>query len=70
MVGLPEATPVTIPEVPTVANAVLLLLQVPPLVASVSVVVDPAQTMAVPPMAAGSGFTVTIEVVIHPVGSV
>lgn len=61
--GLPDATPVTIPEpVPTVAKPVLLLVHVPPLVASLNVVVRPAQTFTVPVIDAGNGFTVTVEV--------
>jgi hypothetical protein len=47
------------PVDPTVAKAGLLLLHVPPTVASVNVVVEPTQTTAVPPKAAGWGFTVT-----------
>jgi len=55
MVTVPEATPVTMPVAgPTVAVAVLLLAHVPPVVASASVVVDPAQTVAVPVIAAGA----------------
>jgi hypothetical protein len=46
MVVVPAATPVTIPEVPTVATPVLLLLQIPPLKFAVSVVV--AQSVLVP----------------------
>ena len=51
MVAKPAVTPVTIPVVePTVATAVLLLLQVPPVVASVSVLEEPAQTVSIPLM--------------------
>ena len=55
------ATPVTTPVVLTVAIPVLLLLQVPPVEVSESVVVAPTHTVGVPVMAAGagSGFTVT-----------
>jgi hypothetical protein len=60
--AVPTATPVTTPEVLTVATLVLSLLQVPPVVASARVVVNPAQTVAVPVMAAGPPFTVTIFV--------
>ena len=71
IVGTPAATPVTTP-VPllTVANDVLLLLQVPSGVASLSAVVKPAHTLVVPVIAAGSGFTVTTLVMIQPVGKV
>ncbi len=47
--AVPAATPVTIPEpVPTVAIPLLLLLHVPLLVASLSVVVAPAHTILDP----------------------
>ena len=49
MVTVPAATPVTMPVVaPTVAVAVLLLLQVPAPAASASVVVAPTQSDVVP----------------------
>jgi hypothetical protein len=67
---LPVTIPVTIPVVPTVATEVELLLQVPPPVASVRAVVDPWQTAGVPKIAAGSGFTVTILVVVQPLVAV
>ena len=38
---MPAAAPVTTPVVPTLATEVLVLLHVPPLVASVKVVVEP-----------------------------
>jgi hypothetical protein len=52
---------VTTPELETVATEVLLEDQVPPVMASLRGVVDPAQTEVVPVMAAtvGSPFTVT-----------
>lgn len=64
--------PVTIPLVePTVATVELLLLQVPPADASVSVVEEPMQYTAVePPIVAGSGLTVKEVVAIQPVGIV
>jgi len=69
--GLPPATPVTIPELePTVASAVLLLVHVPPVVASLNVVVANGQRTIVPVIAAGSGLTVSVVVVKHPVGAV
>ena len=50
MVSVPEETAVTTPvDVLTVAIIVLLLLHVPPVVASVSVVVAPGQIAVVPP---------------------
>jgi hypothetical protein len=55
---------------PTVAIAVLPLHQLPPLVASASVAVVPAQVTAVPVIADGKGFTVMVDVAVQPVGSV
>jgi len=46
------------PVVPIVARAVLALLQVPPLVPSVKVVVAPKHTEDAPEIAAGAGLTV------------
>ena len=61
IVEVPAATPVTMPEEePMVATEVLLLVHVPPLVASVSVVVWPVHTLVVPAIAAGVGFTVIL----------
>ncbi len=51
--------PVTIPVDPTVAVAVVPLVQVPPVVISLSVVVAPVHTVSVPLIAAGVLFTVT-----------
>lgn len=66
MVAVPAAIPVTTPVVAsTVASDVLLLLQLPPAVASVSVAVKPAQTFDVPPMLAGE-LTLTTAVAIQP----
>ena len=59
----PEATPV--PEV-IVATEELLLLHVPLPVISLSVVVDPGQTLVFPVIAAGSGFTVNVLVTSDP----
>jgi hypothetical protein len=62
--------PVTIPVVkPTVAMPVALLLHVPP-PASDKVIVKPEQTVSVPSMAVGNGYTVTTAVIIQPVGKV
>ncbi len=71
MVAEPAATPVTTPVVLfTVAMAVFELLQLPPVVASVRVVVLPTQTLVVPPIAAtvGNAFTVTevVDVFVQP----
>ena len=60
----PAATPLTTPEAETVPAAVLEDDQVPPLLASVKVIVDPAQTTVGPPMTAtvGNALTVTVAV--------
>ena len=55
---------------PMDATAVLLLPQAPPAVASVWVMLWPAQTVAGPPIAAGVWFTVTVSVAVQPPGSV
>jgi hypothetical protein len=55
--------PLTKPdEEPMVATPVLLLLHVPPVNASLKGVVRPAQTFALPSIAVGVAFTVTISV--------
>lgn len=70
MVVVPITTPVTIPvERPTVATPGALLVQVPPPGLN-TVTVAPAQTAIGPVMAVGSGFTVTVMVVVQPVPSV
>ena len=57
---MPGAIPVTAPVVaPTVPSDGALLLHVPPLLISVNAVVSPVHTFVVPPIAAGSGLTVT-----------
>ena len=67
MVALTGATPETIPEaLPTVATSVLLLLHVPPAVASVSETVEPAHTASGPEIRAGNGFTVIGRVEVQP----
>ena len=68
MVLVPTATPVTIPVPPTVATAVLLLVHVPPPVASVSAAVPPRQMLTAPVgMIGDAAFTVTIVVALQPV---
>ena len=55
MITVPAVTPVTMPELlPTVAIPVLLLLQEPPVVLSLKVVVAPTHTVVVPVIAAGA----------------
>lgn len=64
IVTVPVPVPVTVPVLPTVATAVLLLLHVPPAVASVKDSVVPIQ-ISDPPggdMAAGMALTVTTAI--------
>ena len=65
MADVPAATPATTAVV-AVATEVLPELQVPPVVASVKVVVNPAHIVAVPEIAAGEALTVTTFVATHP----
>lgn len=64
MVAVPEEIPVTVPLLPTVAMAVLPLLQVPPGVASASAAVAPTHkpTPVEGVIADGRGLTVTVAV--------
>ena len=48
IVAVPAVAPVTIPELEPTVAFVLPLVQLPPDVASVSVVVEPTQTVPVP----------------------
>ena len=61
---VPGVTPVTTPEVFTVATLVAALLHIPPVAASVRFVLVPVQTLSTPVIAPakGSGFTVTTAV--------
>lgn len=63
---VPAARPVTTPEELIVATDVLLLNQVPPLVAFDNVVVNPIHSCNVPVIGptVGAGFTVTVMVVL------
>ena len=67
MVAIPEATPVTEPETFTDATEVLEEDHVPPVVASLKLVLPPTQSTAVPVIAAGvegTVFTVTADAAI------
>ena len=67
---MPAVTPETIPlDEPIVAIPVLPLLQLPPEVTQLTVVVEPTQTFNVPVIGAivGKGFTVTGVVTKQPV---
>ena len=60
IVAVPTATPVTMPDVPTVAAKVLAECHVPPVAASVKAVVDPTHTLSAPVMSVPlTIFTVT-----------
>jgi hypothetical protein len=68
IVLVPGATPVTTPvDDPMIAAAGLLLTHVPPVVVMVSTVEPAGHTCSVPPIAPGSGFTVTTFVAVHAV---
>ena len=58
MVTVPTATPYITPEASMDATEVLLLLQVPPVVASVATAVEPTHTPVAPPI--GDAETVSI----------
>ena len=60
---LPVNVPLLKPIVPT---AILLLLHVPPVVASFKVVVVPAHIVVLPVIPAGDGFTVIVVPIEHP----
>ena len=71
MVTVPAVLPVTMPEdEPTEATAALLLVQVPPPVASVNAVLLPMHTLVVPVITEGPEFTFTVVVALQPEGSV
>ena len=61
---MPDDTPLTIPVEPTVATDVVPLVQVPPVVVLLSVVVEPAHTLIVPVIAdtVGNGLTVIVAI--------
>jgi hypothetical protein len=71
IIAVPEATPVAVPELPSiVATLVLPDVQAPPEVKSLNVVVCPAHTYGLPDIADGIAITVTVCVVIQPVSNV
>ena len=63
---VPAAKPATMPVLPMLPMPVWLLLQLPPLVVLLRVVVLPSHSAAVPLMAAGDVLTVTVAVVRQP----
>jgi hypothetical protein len=63
MVVVPGDTPVTIPvDEPIVATPVVLLLQEPPPVLLVSVIVDPGHTVVGPTIGPAADITLTVVV--------
>jgi hypothetical protein len=72
MIAAPPAFPCTTLPIAigiTVAMAVLLVLHIPPPVASANVVVYPKHTSAVPVIAAGKESTTTVPVTVQPTPS-
>lgn len=59
--------PLNVPPPVIVAVVVGVLLQVPPVVVSVSVVLVPAHNVVVPCIAAGDAVTVSVLVTVQPV---
>ena len=66
----PAATPKTVPPDDTVAVAGVPLVQVPPVVISPSVMLDPVHTVVGPVITCGNGLTSTGAEVLQPVLSV
>jgi hypothetical protein len=67
IIEVPEVIVVTVPEVlPIVPTAALLLLHVPPEVASLKVLTSPRHRIVVPVIEAGAVFTVTTMVEMQP----
>ena len=62
IVVVPNETPVTIPDNEPIVADDELLLQVPPVVASVSVILEPTHTLDEPLIAEGNGLTVIVFV--------
>lgn len=60
MVALPAATPVTLPEVLTVATAVELLLHVPPVMLLLKLMKEPTHTAEAPVIVPASGSALTL----------
>jgi hypothetical protein len=66
-IALPALTGVTTPvNSPIVATEALSILQVPPLIASVSADGLPMHRFVLPPIAPGTGYTVTVVIAEQP----
>ena len=63
---MPAVTPVSIPDDALILVLPLLVLQVPPGVGELNVVVAASQMFILPDMAAGVVFTVTVVAAMHP----
>ena len=69
MIVVPTLSPQMLPSrEPMVATVISVLVQLPPLTASVRVLHTPVHTVGPPNIGVALGFTVTIWVTIHPVG--
>jgi hypothetical protein len=67
MIAVPMPVLITTPDAePIVAIATSLLLHVPPLVASLKVMLFPVQIIVAPVMAAGYGLTVAVTITLQP----
>jgi hypothetical protein len=65
---VPVAIPVADPlRLPIVAMAVLMLVQVPPLILSIKIIVEPVHTLPGPDIIEGKGLMVTTFVAMQPV---
>src|ERR1039458_142704 len=67
---VPVVMPLTTPVPDTVAVPGMLLFQIPPVVDSNKVMVEPSQTVCNPEIGNGTAFTVTTIVAMQPVGRV
>lgn len=66
MFAVPAVMPVTTPVAFTVATAILLLVQLTPVLVVLNVVVRPTHSDGLPLIAAGNALTVTVVVLIQP----
>jgi hypothetical protein len=68
--GVPAAIPLTTPVGNTVASNGSPLLQLPPVLPSLNVVVNPGHTLITPVITDGNGFTVIGQTALQPPGKV
>ena len=69
-IDVPEVTPVTTPVAEPIVALALLIDQLPPVVPSLKVVVEPTQTLVVPVIEDGRALMVITEVMKQPVPKV